>query len=509
MSEKHNSSERGEQSFEQSQAERHIRMDGMVDSPYSIQSELFGNADSDQIIIAAEKALNKDGFEGISVEEAAVTNTQATAAAPMDIKQMEELLEEPESMTLAAEERMRGELKERKRHREKRAPSIKQIKQERGVDIEAVYRDRMEQKATGWREKRESRVELSRRETMNGDPLADIDEDLRETLFETAEEMADEFRSGVNKGDFMRDVAIQIAYYDTHPATALERVVERYQEEGRMFKRLEDIDPWWSYEDDVDMEKIEEMAEAASMISDDSSSRYAELVRSAEGRIEDEADLDDLDEYDLGSSLSDTDWETIEELAIAHDETGSIIEAVNKVADEDLPEVGCEGWSDLGETELIPERPAVESIGTPEGAPDDEVVVRVRVATLWDPKSPSQFQVGKVAPVDSEGVPDSAVKFTIWANSNPTWDTPDENRLREGDIVEIHGARVNKYNGKATLAADSETVIRVEKRGEGRSPDGRVDVNKHTSRSNIDCTSQSYPHMVVSGTGATLKTGHW
>ena len=79
--------------------------------------------------------------------------------------------------------------------------------------------------------------------------------------------------------------------------------------------------------------------------------------------------------------------------------------------------------------------------------------------------------------------------------------------IQEGDVIEILGARVNGYNGDPTLAADSDTIIRVEERGDGRSPDGTVDTQ--TEYDTTSAASQSYPHMVVSGTGATFKTDCW
>ncbi|RBI63877.1 DNA-binding protein [halophilic archaeon] len=87
-----------------------------------------------------------------------------------------------------------------------------------------------------------------------------------------------------------------------------------------------------------------------------------------------------------------------------------------------------------------------------------EASVEAEVAPLWSPKSSTQQQVGMLD--DGTGT----MKFTVWKKSRQ------DAVLREGDRVWIQAAKVNRYRGRATLAADSRTSIVVLERGDGDAP---------------------------------------
>ncbi|WP_435180954.1 hypothetical protein [Halorussus sp. AFM4] len=87
------------------------------------------------------------------------------------------------------------------------------------------------------------------------------------------------------------------------------------------------------------------------------------------------------------------------------------------------------------------------------------VTVQGEVTTLWEPASVNQQQVGIIE--DEHG---GTVKFTVWENSMQT------TVLHEGDTVRVTGAKVGWYNGRATLAADSETDIQILEQGDGPAP---------------------------------------
>ena len=91
-----------------------------------------------------------------------------------------------------------------------------------------------------------------------------------------------------------------------------------------------------------------------------------------------------------------------------------------------------------------------------------EADIQGEVTTLWYPKSSSQQQVGLIT--DDSGT----IKFTVWTRSNQSV------ILHEGDTVRIVDGKVGKYNGQATLAADSETRITVVDRGDGPAPRGDI-----------------------------------
>jgi len=91
-----------------------------------------------------------------------------------------------------------------------------------------------------------------------------------------------------------------------------------------------------------------------------------------------------------------------------------------------------------------------------------EADIQGEVTTLWYPKSSSQQQVGLIT--DDSGT----IKFTVWTRSNQSV------ILHEGDTVRIIGGKVGKYNGQATLAADSETRITIVDRGDGPAPRGDI-----------------------------------
>ncbi|ELZ19740.1 hypothetical protein C475_22394 [Halosimplex carlsbadense 2-9-1] len=91
-----------------------------------------------------------------------------------------------------------------------------------------------------------------------------------------------------------------------------------------------------------------------------------------------------------------------------------------------------------------------------------EADIQGEVTTLWYPKSNNQQQVGIIK--DDSGT----IKFTVWTRSNQSV------ILHEGDIVRIVGGKVGKYNGQATLAADSETRITILESGDGPAPRGDI-----------------------------------
>ena len=92
-----------------------------------------------------------------------------------------------------------------------------------------------------------------------------------------------------------------------------------------------------------------------------------------------------------------------------------------------------------------------------------EADIQGEVTTLWQPKSRSQQQVGLIK--DDAG---DTIKFTVWTRSRQGV------ILHEGDLVRISAGKVGKYQGQATLAADSETRIEVLERGDGPAPRGDI-----------------------------------
>ncbi|WP_435181470.1 hypothetical protein [Halorussus sp. AFM4] len=87
------------------------------------------------------------------------------------------------------------------------------------------------------------------------------------------------------------------------------------------------------------------------------------------------------------------------------------------------------------------------------------VTVQGEVTTLWEPASVNQQQVGIIE--DEHG---GTIKLTIWENSMQT------TVLHEGDTVRLTAAKVGWYNGRPTVAADSETNIQILERGDGPAP---------------------------------------
>ncbi|MDR5657623.1 hypothetical protein RH831_10585 [Halodesulfurarchaeum sp. HSR-GB] len=446
-----NSSQFGAQSVEQSQAERFMAMSGMVDSPFSVQSELFGNAEQQQVILASAGAMENDGFEDVTPMQAAVTNRQGRHADPDWKVRAREILENPESVPLATEERIRGELEERERHADTRASAQQSLEQQLGgQDVEAIHRSNVSEAAAERRAERDSRAVQAPRDWNDRDPLADIDAEFREVLQERAQDHAAEFVEGATVGEFMRDVAARVAYVGDSPLDALEGTIQDWQEDGRMHKRLGDINPFGESADEDDEESV-----------------AAEIGA----------------ELDAGATVS---------------------EAINRVTDGEWPEMGCQGWSDIEGPDLVPRLESPRDVSIYDG--DDNVNVRVQVDQLWDPAGDSQFQVGLVKPVDDAEESGIKMKFTIWKRSNADWDTPDgEERLVEGDVLQIRGARVNAwYKGgwRTTLAADSDTLIRVEERGEGGSPDGAWDVEVSYEGDPQEAVSQDF--SVATGTGPSI-----
>jgi len=87
------------------------------------------------------------------------------------------------------------------------------------------------------------------------------------------------------------------------------------------------------------------------------------------------------------------------------------------------------------------------------------VTIQGEVTTLWEPASVKQQQVGIIK--DEEG---GTIKLTIWEKSMQT------TVLHEGDTVRLTAAKVGRYNGRMTIAADSETDIQILERGDGPAP---------------------------------------
>ncbi|MDQ2072375.1 OB-fold nucleic acid binding domain-containing protein [Haloarcula sp. H-GB4] len=81
-----------------------------------------------------------------------------------------------------------------------------------------------------------------------------------------------------------------------------------------------------------------------------------------------------------------------------------------------------------------------------------EVSIEGRVAQLWDPSSPTIQNVGLLE--DESG----RTRVTIWKASEAPW-------IEEGDKVRIHGASVNWYEGRASLAVTGWSSIHFPERG--------------------------------------------
>lgn len=443
-----------ERSIEQSSAERNMSMALMADSPHSVANEAFGNADEQQVMVAAQEALNDDGFEDVSPMQAAITGRAGRHADPDWKTSAKAALENPESLTLVQEERIRGELDEMEHHQDR---AMAQDAMEKGLEPFELERTHRKNVSESQRERQADQEERVRKgpEAWERDPRATLDEDQLGRVASAAETMweNDEFPPWVARDELEKALAAEVAYGGRDILGAGEAVRRRWQEEGRMYKKLDEIDPWTNY---PDPEGVEETVEAL----------QAETAN--------------------GASLG---------------------EAVNAVTDDSYPDVGCEGWGDITADEKIPDRDADLEPRDIDWA-DDDVTVKVRVAELWDPNSRSQFQVGLVAPTDTTGVPENAMKVTIWQKSDPTWRTPDgEPRLRKGDVVVIKGARVNLYRGDATLAVDSKCTIEVQERGDGRSPDGDLDWDAHPELPDsepVDEVSQNVGRMVMGQAGARL-----
>ena len=91
-----------------------------------------------------------------------------------------------------------------------------------------------------------------------------------------------------------------------------------------------------------------------------------------------------------------------------------------------------------------------------------EADIQGTVTRLWQPKSRTQQQVGIIE--DGTGT----IKFTVWTKSKQG------TILHEGDLVRVVAGKVGKYQGQATLAADSETRITVIEAGDGPAPRGDI-----------------------------------
>ncbi|WP_142859845.1 SOSS complex subunit B family protein [Salinigranum halophilum] len=102
--------------------------------------------------------------------------------------------------------------------------------------------------------------------------------------------------------------------------------------------------------------------------------------------------------------------------------------------------------------ELQTEPGRVVPIGALEDVRRREVSIEGRVETLWVPSHPSIAQVGLVA--DDSG----RTRVTIWKRSEAP-------RIREGELVRIHGAARNWYQGRVSLAVTGWSDVRFPERG--------------------------------------------
>jgi hypothetical protein len=82
-----------------------------------------------------------------------------------------------------------------------------------------------------------------------------------------------------------------------------------------------------------------------------------------------------------------------------------------------------------------------------------EVSIEGEVVELWEPSHSAIAQVGLIA--DDSG----RTRVTIWKASESDW-------IREGEQVRIHGASVNWYEGRASLAVTGWSTIHFPERGQ-------------------------------------------
>jgi ssDNA-binding replication factor A large subunit len=102
--------------------------------------------------------------------------------------------------------------------------------------------------------------------------------------------------------------------------------------------------------------------------------------------------------------------------------------------------------------ELQTEPGRVVPIGKLEDVNRREVSIEGRVETLWEPSHPSIAQVGLIA--DDSG----RTRVTIWEKSDAPW-------IDEGELIRIHGAARNWYNGRVSLAVTGWSDIRFPEHG--------------------------------------------
>ncbi|WP_136590490.1 SOSS complex subunit B family protein [Salinigranum halophilum] len=102
--------------------------------------------------------------------------------------------------------------------------------------------------------------------------------------------------------------------------------------------------------------------------------------------------------------------------------------------------------------ELQTEPGRVVPIGALEDVRRREVSIEGRVETLWVPSHPSIAQVGLIG--DESG----RTRVTVWKRSEAP-------RIREGELVRIHGAARNWYQGRVSLAVTGWSDVRFPERG--------------------------------------------
>ncbi|TSD08675.1 DNA-binding protein [Haloglomus irregulare] len=82
-----------------------------------------------------------------------------------------------------------------------------------------------------------------------------------------------------------------------------------------------------------------------------------------------------------------------------------------------------------------------------------EVSIEGRVEVLWDADSPAIAQVGLIK--DDSG----KTKLTSWVASDQPW-------IEEGELVQIHGAAKNWYNGRVSVALTGWSTVHFPERGQ-------------------------------------------
>jgi hypothetical protein len=121
--------------------------------------------------------------------------------------------------------------------------------------------------------------------------------------------------------------------------------------------------------------------------------------------------------------------------------------------------------------------------------PDDNwVTVEGKITTLFDPASPTQYQVGYLEDDDGD-----SIKVTVWARSKYG---PMVRTLREGDRGRISLGNPGEYNGTTTVAATSETCICLLECGDGPAP-VRSAQARASRRSIVPAVAGAIPKMIL------------